>query len=209
MTMRRSAYLLLALAAMLGSAAARPAADTPNRAAPMLAARTLEPVEVMAPLQVRQRDPLTEKEVDDLREVAQEPDKRLKLLVKYARARMAAVDQVRGDPKLAADRGKQMHDLLDDFGGIMDEIDDNLDDYERRNLDMRKGLKELIEADSEFQLKLRALKEAAEGASAEEARDYSFVLQNVVETVNTQLDTARQMLQDQEQRLKEEKKKKK
>ncbi len=177
MTMRHSAYLLLALAAMLGSAAARPAADTPNRAAPMLAARTLEPVEVMAPLQVRQRDPLTEKEVDDLREVAQEPDKRLKLLVRYARARMAAVDQVRGDPKLAADRGK--------------------------------GLKELIEADSEFQLKLRALKEAAEGASAEEARDYSFVLQNVVETVNTQLDTARQMLQDQEQRMKEEKKKKK
>src|SRR6185312_11491738 len=73
------------------------------------------------------RDPLTDPETDQLREVAQEPAKRLKLYITFARARLTAIEQLRADPKLASDRGRQIHDLLEDFTNIVDEIDDNID----------------------------------------------------------------------------------
>src|SRR5215813_15485341 len=83
----------------------------------------------------KRRDPLTEAEADQLREVALEPYKRIKLLIKFTEARLASIDQVRVDPKLGSERGKQIHDLLEDFGSLMDEINDNLDQYEARPMD--------------------------------------------------------------------------
>src|SRR5215475_15813664 len=105
------------------------------------------------PAAARRRDPLTEAEADQLREVAAEPYKRIKLLIKFTEARLLAIDQVRTDPKPANGRGKQVHDLLVDFTSLIDEINDNLDQYEGRPLDKdqakqyHKGLKELLEAD--------------------------------------------------------------
>src|SRR5438067_1761732 len=64
--------------------------------------------------QVRDRDPLTEKEVDQLRETAIEPEKRLKLMVEFTKARMVAIEQLRTDPKLAKDRGQKIHDLQEE-----------------------------------------------------------------------------------------------
>src|SRR5437660_4398735 len=94
--------------------------------------------------QVRERDPLTEKEVDQLRETAIEPEKRLKLMVELTRARMVAIDQLRADPKMAKDRGKRTHDLLEDIATLIDEIDDNAENYNERNADLRKPLKDMV-----------------------------------------------------------------
>jgi len=100
---------------------------------------------------------------------------------------------------------------LQSLGSIIDEIDDNLDDYDQKNLDMRKGLKEIIDADSEFQVKVKALTEAAApgGRDARAAQDYSFVLEDLSDSVKTQLDSARDMHQDKEKRVQEAKEKKK
>jgi len=48
----------------------------------------------------RKRDPLTPPEVDQLRETALEPELRLKLYIKFARVRLASLEQVRSDPKI-------------------------------------------------------------------------------------------------------------
>ncbi|HWC17694.1 MAG TPA: hypothetical protein VG498_11810, partial [Terriglobales bacterium] len=88
--------------------------------------------------QVHDRDPLNDKEVDQLRETAIEPEKRLKLMVEFTKARMLAIDQLRSDPKMAKDRGKRIHDLLEDVTTLVDEIDDNVDDYNQREADLRK-----------------------------------------------------------------------
>jgi hypothetical protein len=164
--------------------------------------------------QIGGRDPLNEKEIDALRETAQEPEKRLKLMVGYARARLATIDQMRGDPRFATERGARVHDLLEDFTKLVDEIGDNIDDYADRKADLRKALKFVIEGDTEFQLKLRTLKEQGAGAGAStkpggETGDYTFVLQNAIEAVNTNLDDSRKLLAEQEIAFKEEKKKKK
>jgi hypothetical protein len=155
------------------------------------------------PAAARKRDPLTEAEADQLREVAMEPYKRIKLMIKFTEARLVAIDQIRVDPKLAADRGKQIHDLLEDFTSLVDEINDNLDQYEGRPLDKdqvkqyHKGLKELIEADERFDLRLRTLQSAAETdpITRKEAPDFRFVLQDARDALKSNADMAREYME--------------
>lgn len=147
------------------------------------------------PLAFAKRDPLSTKEVEELREATQEPEKRVALLVKYAKARMLAIQQVQADPKLA-DRPQQIHDLLEDFNYLHDELDDNLDMYTRQKSDFRKALKLAIEAYSEWQVQLRALKESAK---PEELKEFSFALETAFENVNAGADTTRELLAEQEQ----------
>jgi len=153
------------------------------------------------------RDPLTEAEVAQLRDTTQEPIKRIKLLVAFAKARMLAIDQVRGDSKMAAERGKQLHDLLEDFNYIAEELDSNVDMYARQHSDLRKPLKEVVEAYTEWQLKLRGLKEADQSKSAE-SKQYDFPLETAIETVNAGLDSSRDLLDKQNKEPREGKAKK-
>jgi len=167
------------------------------------------------PAAARKRDPLTEAEADQLREVAMEPYKRIKLMIKFTEARLVAIDQIRVDPKLAADRGKQIHDLLEDFTSLVDEINDNLDQYEGRPLDKdqvkqyHKGLKELIEADERFDLRLRTLQSAAETdpITRKEAPDFRFVLQDARDALKSNADMAREYMETTHDQKQSEKKK--
>ncbi len=142
----------------------------------------------------RKRDPLNDKEVEDLRETAQEPAKRMKLLVSYAKARMEMIEHMRTDPKLAGDNQSEIRKLLEDVAALVDEIDDNLDMYNQRTEDLRKPLKAIVEMDTDFQLKLRTIKEAS---SQDELRNIGFALENATESVNESADSARAMLADQ------------
>lgn len=157
------------------------------------------------------RDPLNDAETDQLREQAQEPPKRLKLYITFAGARMAAIEQLRVDPKLVADRARQVHDLLEDFTNIVDEIDANVDSYHERAADLRKPLKELIEANADWQLRLRTLKEApaTDPAAAKEARQYYFALASAIDSVDSSGENARKILDEQNRAFAEKKKKKK
>jgi hypothetical protein len=157
------------------------------------------------------RDPLTDAETDQVREEAQEPPKRLKLYITFARARMTAIEQLRADPKFAEDRGRQIHDLLEDFTNIVDEVDTNVDTYHERSADLRKPLKELIEADSDWQLRLRTLKEgsSSDANAAKEAREYYFALDAAIDSVNASGENARKVLAEQNIAFAEKEKKKK
>jgi hypothetical protein len=148
------------------------------------------------------RDPLNEKEIDEMRESADWPDKRLELMVQFARARMNKIDQLRADAKSAKDRPMQIHDLLEDFTAILDEIEDNVEMYASHKADMRKGLTLTIEASSEWQNKLRRLKEQS---PPEELDQYSFVLTNADEAVSDMGDDTRKELQEQNQLAKQNK----
>ena len=94
----------------------------------------------------KKRDPLTNEEVDKIRETTQEPEKRIPLYVQFAKTRLLAIEQLRADNKLKTDRGKQIHDLLEDFTTLADELDNNIDMYQRQHEDLRKVLKLVVEA---------------------------------------------------------------
>ena len=150
----------------------------------------------------QRRDPLNEKEIDEMREVADQPDKRLELMAKFARARINSIDELEADAKNAKNRPTQIHDLLEDFTALLDEIGDNVEMYASHKADMRKGLTLLIEANSEWQLKLRQLKDKA---PPEELDQYSFALANANDAVKDMADDTREELQEQNQLAKEKK----
>jgi len=152
----------------------------------------------------RHRDPFTQPEIDQIRDASWEPQLRLPLYLQFARARLVALEQMRSDPK-TADRPQQTHDRLDDFLLIYDELNDNIDTYVDRKDDIRKPLKLIVDADTEFQAKLRALKDAAD-VPAEESRKYEFVLSSALDTLDTSAEDHRKLLTEQEEAARHRKK---
>ena len=152
----------------------------------------------------RHREPFTQPEIDQIRDASWEPQQRLSLYVNFARARLVALEQMRGDPK-TKDRPQQTHDKLDDFLLIYDELNDNIDTYVDRKDDIRKPLKLIIGADTEFQAKLRALKDAAD-VSKDEATQYEFILTSALETLDSSGEDHRKLLAEQEEAAKHRKK---
>src|SRR5580693_1074113 len=161
-------------------------------------------VAAMSALGQRHRDPFTQAEIDQIRDTSWEPQLRLALYVKFARERLVGLEQMRSDPK-TKDRAQQTHDHLDDFLLIYDELNDNVDTYVDRKDDIRKPLKVIVDADTEFDAKLRALRDAA-GVSAEEAKQYEFVLTNALDTVDGSVDEHRKLLVEQQEAAKHKKK---
>src|SRR5271170_4391927 len=151
------------------------------------------------------RDPLNPLEIDQLRDAMLYPEERLKLYVKFSRDRMTKLEQMRSDPK-TTERGRQTHDMLEDFLAVYDELDDNIDMYVGRKDDIRKPLKAIIEADVEFQAKLRALKDAA-NTNATEAKQYEFLLTDALDTVDSSVDDHRKTVAEVEEYMKKKKKK--
>lgn len=147
--------------------------------------------------QRRSRDPLTPAEIDEIRDTAQEPEQRLKFYVKFARARMDLVQQVSSDAKVT-DKPNAMRTRLQDFLDLYDELDENADTFADRKNDIRKALKVVLEADTEFQSKLRALKDSA-AAKPDDARQYEFLLSNAIEAVDEGAKDHRDLLAEQDE----------
>lgn len=154
----------------------------------------------------RRRDPLNPLEIDQLRDAMLDPDTRLKLYVQFSRDRMTKLEQVRSDPK-TTDRAHQTHDMLEDFLAVYNELNDNIDMYVGRKDDIRKPLKIVIEADTEFQSKLRAIKNAA-NTTAAEVTQYEFLLTDALDTVDSSTEDHRKTVTEVEEYVKRKKKSK-
>lgn len=157
--------------------------------------------------QERRRDPLNPLEIDQLRDAMIEPEARLKLYVQFSRDRMTKLDQIRNDPK-TKERARQTHDMLEDFLAIYDELNDNIDMYVGRKDDIRGPLKLVIEADTEFQAKLRALKNSANTNPAEFSK-YEFLLTDALDTVDSSADDHRKTVVEVDEYMKKKKKQQK
>jgi hypothetical protein len=152
----------------------------------------------------RRHDPLNPLEVDQLRDAMLDPVERLKLYVQFSRDRMTKLEQMRSDPKIV-DRARQTHDMLEDFLSVYNELNDNIDMYVGRKDDIRKPLKLIIEADTEFQAKLRAIKNAA-NTNAAETSQYEFLLTDALDTVDSSAEDHRKTVADVEEYVKKKKK---
>jgi ABC-type transporter Mla subunit MlaD len=153
------------------------------------------------------RDPLSEAETDQLREAADQPPLKLKLLVTFAGQRLEAAEALRASPQAGPDRGRQIHDLLEDFGNLVDELSDNVDAYASRKEDLRKPLAQIVAATNDFAARLRDFKAAASAtpAAAQESKAYLFALEDAIDSVNSALQSAQQLLEEQTEQFKKKK----
>jgi len=133
------------------------------------------------PLAAQQRDFLTPDEADQLR-LVQEPNERLKLYSKWALLRLDEIEQMVASPK--AGRAAFIHDLLEDYGHIVDAMDTVADDALRRKLPIDIGVAALTTAEKDMVTRLEKIRDS----KPKDLARYEFVLTDAIETTQDSLE---------------------
>ena len=145
-------------------------------------------------------DPLTSAEVDQMRDTAQAPQRRIDLLLGFARIRLLGAAQLRVEPSSGSHDLAKAEELLGDFALLIDELDDNLETYNQRGEDLRAALHHVLDAEAGFQQQLQGL--AGRIAPAQKqgptAVGLETALEDATDSLRSSTESAGAMLADQE-----------
>jgi ABC-type transporter Mla subunit MlaD len=154
----------------------------------------------MAPAFAQSRkDPLTEQQQEAVREAGDQPLERVKLFVGYVDDRAKDIHTVSADP-IAQNKAARVHNLLDEFTRLCDDLQDNMDQYDEQHADLRKVLKEIITKTDEWAKILAEPKPSAQ---------YDFVRKTAIDSNQSAHEAAVKMLDDEEKYIAEKKKEEK
>jgi hypothetical protein len=136
---------------------------------------------LMLPLAAQQRDFLTPDETDQLREV-QEPNARLGLYSKWALLRLDEIEQMIASNK--AGRATFIHDLLEDYGHIIEAMDAVADDALRRKIALDVGVSALTVSEKDMVTRLQKIRDA----KPKDLARYEFALNDAIDTTQDSLE---------------------
>ena len=103
----------------------------------------------------QKEEALSDAEVEQLREAAYTPDDRVLVFVKILDTRADRIRELAAKPRRPG-REDDLHDLFEQFNSILDEFNDNLDDYGPRHYDLRKQLPKLLQATDRWATAIRS-----------------------------------------------------
>lgn len=151
---------------------------------------TLACLLLIAPLaaQKHRREPLTEKQQDEIAEAGINPVARVNLYVRFINDYSDAIKGLTPRAKTSA-RVFRMDDALQDFAALMDELSDNLDVYSERKADLRKSLKGLNDSIAQWQQVLKSIPSES---------GFEVSLKDAIATANDLAGQAKQITTDQE-----------
>jgi len=101
-------------------------------------------------------EPLTEAQIEEIREAGIAPNDRVSLYTKFVNQHAETIKGLTNRSKSLA-RAKRIDDELQQLTALMDEFGSNLDTYSDRHADIRKGLKGLTDSTERWLGILRAL----------------------------------------------------
>ena len=145
------------------------------------------------------KDPLTDQQIEDVREAGDQPLQRIKLFVGYVDDRAKGIHTLNADP-IAQNKGLRLHNLMEEFTRLSDELQDNMDNFDQQHADLRKELKEIVDKTGEWGTILNEPKPSAQ---------YDFSRKTAIDANQSAHETAVQMLADETKYFIEEKKKEK
>ncbi len=88
---------------------------------------------------------LSEGEVEEIREAAIEPAHRIGIYQQIVDKRISRIQDVLVNQR-AQGRAEDIHQAMEDTAGLVNEIEDNLSDYDKTHRDVRKALPKLQDA---------------------------------------------------------------
>lgn len=135
-----------------------------------------------------QNDPLTEDEIQQIRDNKTNPNLRIKLYMKFIDERLDALKQLAGSGKSAHEK-VDIHDKLEEFTHLCDELQDNLDTYNEAHADVRKSLKDLVAESTHWPQQLQAV-----GSDP----SYDFAQKTALEAAKSAAEEAHQLSLEQE-----------
>jgi len=133
------------------------------------------------PLAAQQRDFLTSDETDQLREV-QEPNERLALYSKWALLRLDEIEQLIASNRPG--RAAFIHDLLEDYGHIIEAMDSVADDALRRKISIDTGVTALTGSEKDMVTRLEKIRDA----KPKDLPRYEFALSDAIDTTQDSLE---------------------
>ena len=145
------------------------------------------------------KDPLTDQQIEDVREAGDQPLVRVKLFVGYVDERAKSIHSINADP-IAQNKSLRLHNLFEEFTRLCDDLQDNMDNFDEQHADLRKVLKEIVDKTTEW------------GAILNEPKpnpQYDFSRKTAVDSNQTAHEGAVQMLDAETKYFIEEKKKEK
>ncbi len=101
---------------------------------------------------------MSEGEIDQLRDAAYVPADRIGVFIKMLDLRAANLQTLVTKPRRPG-REEDLHEIFQQFASIIDELNDNLDDYGPRHRDLRKQLPKLLEATDRWSTAIRSPEE--------------------------------------------------
>jgi len=159
------------------------------------------------------RDPLTRSEADQIREAADNPAKRIALFLQFAQDRLTQFQSKRQGNDF--DRSDRMHQALQDYSGILEELDDNVDELVAGHVtgEMQgkapkpeKPLQSLIAAETQM---LASLQKIQSTSSPADLSIYRYELADCLDATRDSLKNGQQGLIEAKQREEEQKREKK
>ena len=145
------------------------------------------------------KDPLTEQQIEEVREAGDKPLERVKLFVGYVDDRAKSIHTINADP-IAQNKGVRLHNLYEEFTRLCDDLQDNMDNFDEQHADLRKVLKEVVEKTKEWGGILNEPKPSSE---------YDFSRKTAIDSNQSAHESAVQMLDAETKYFIEEKKKEK
>lgn len=135
------------------------------------------------------RDPLNDRETDQVRELRDQPMPRIRLYQGFLQQRIDAIKSIGKSPK-TDERKADLRSKLEEFTYLSDELQDNLLTFDDAHADLRKALKDLLAASSKWP----AILEAAEPDPM-----YEVSQETALESAQSTVDQARELLRSQTQ----------
>ena len=93
----------------------------------------------------RRESAVSDMEVEKLRDTAYFPAERVAAFIDFLNQRAKRIEDL-GAGKRRPGREEDLHDLMEQFTSIADDLEDNLDDYAKRHADVRKALPKVVAA---------------------------------------------------------------
>lgn len=100
-------------------------------------------------------DALSQKEIEELRDASYVPVDRLETYINILDTREKMIEDLLAKPRHVT-FDEDIHDAMDQFGAIADELNDNLDELNAQHRDLRKVLPKLVKATERWTTVLRA-----------------------------------------------------
>lgn len=143
----------------------------------------------------RNKDPLSEQESDQVAELRDQPNERVKLYQKFVQQRIDEIKELGPNPS-TDDRKADLKNKYEEFTRLCDELQDNLDTFDEAHADMRKSLKDLVPAVAKWP---DVLNQAASD------RSYDFARKTALDCAQSINDQAKQVYESQKKYFAEHK----
>lgn len=134
-----------------------------------------------------QRDFLTAEEADQIR-LAQEPNARIGLYLKFARQRIALLKHLFSQDR--AGRSADIHQVLEEYSKIIEAIDTVSDDALRKKVDISASMEQVAQAEKEMLAEL----ERFQASKPKDLSRYETALANAIDNTSISLELAEEDL---------------